>query len=107
MVSIAAFQAVVPGSIPGRRRNSFVKSYWTGEKYFGEKNEIFQKIISASTGNRTRNNSLEGCYANHYTIDALVMFAVRSTLSRRIYWYKSVKDVVFFRIYFSPIQYDY
>ena len=25
----------------------------------------------ASTGNRTRNNSLEGCYANHYTIDAL------------------------------------
>ena len=27
--------------------------------------------LRASTGNRTRNNSLEGCYANHYTIDAL------------------------------------
>ena len=27
--------------------------------------------LHASTGNRTRNNSLEGCYANHYTIDAL------------------------------------
>ena len=29
------------------------------------------KKLHASTGNRTRNNSLEGCYANHYTIDAL------------------------------------
>ena len=35
----------------------------------------------ASTGNRTRNNSLEGCYANHYTIDALVLFETISNIS--------------------------
>ena len=27
--------------------------------------------LHASTGNRTGNNSLESCYTNHYTIDAL------------------------------------
>ena len=37
--------------------------------------------LRASTGNRTRNNSLEGCYANHYTIDALVLFETRSNIS--------------------------
>ena len=31
--------------------------------------DIVRKNISASTGNRTRINSLVGCYANHYTID--------------------------------------
>ena len=38
--------------------------------------EFTRKIIiltklHTSTGNRTRNNSLEGCDANHYTIEAL------------------------------------
>ena len=39
--------------------------------------------LHAATGNRTRNNSLEGCYANHYTIDALgdlLIFEARNSI---------------------------
>ena len=42
--------------------------YWTVDICTAYNLEF--KKMSASTGNRTRNNSLEGCYANHYTIDA-------------------------------------
>ena len=41
------------------------KYFWEKE---GEKRE--KKVSSASAGNRTRVNCLEGSYANHYTTDA-------------------------------------
>ena len=46
--------------------------YWTVDICESTAYNLEFKKMSASTGNRTRNNSLEGCYANHYTIDAIV-----------------------------------
>ena len=45
--------------------------YWTVDICESTAYNLEFKKMSASTGNRTQNNSLEGCYANHYTIDAL------------------------------------
>ena len=65
MVSIAAFQAVDPGSIPGRR-----SLFFSIKNIINDKTFILEK--TASVGNRTRINCLEGSYADHYTTDAVM-----------------------------------